>query len=183
MQSSLPGEHQSINASVAKSSALYLKNKGFNDIDQTSIYQGLAKASWPGRLQKLTRGELVAQLPEGSECWVDGGHNAAAGEVLAGWVKAQDKPVHVLCAMSEQKDAPAFLQKLAPVATSLGVTSIPDEPLSMPAMQLFNVARSISSEAKLYDTALDFMQKAPENSILLLTGSLYFAGSILEKNS
>jgi dihydrofolate synthase/folylpolyglutamate synthase len=41
-----------------------------------------ALASWPARLQRL-EGSLSALLPVGFSLWLDGGHNAGAGQALA----------------------------------------------------------------------------------------------------
>ena len=44
---------------------------------------GVMKAEWPARMQRLKSGLLIDMLPEGWELWLDGGHNAAAGEAFA----------------------------------------------------------------------------------------------------
>ena len=40
-------------------------------------------AHWPARLQRLVAGPLHDRLPAGSELWLDGGHNPAAGAPVA----------------------------------------------------------------------------------------------------
>ena len=45
-----------------------------------ALAQGLRAAKWPGRLQRLMRGPLVALLPATCELWLDGGHNPAAAK-------------------------------------------------------------------------------------------------------
>ena len=44
---------------------------------------GLTDVDWPGRLQRLGRGRLAAQLDPGAELWLDGGHNVDGGRILA----------------------------------------------------------------------------------------------------
>ena len=48
-----------------------------------AIEQGLMRAEWPARLQRLTTGKLVALAPAGAELWLDGGHNADGGRAIA----------------------------------------------------------------------------------------------------
>ena len=44
---------------------------------------GIVGAEWPARMQRLTSGELLALAPAGREIWLDGGHNADGGRVVA----------------------------------------------------------------------------------------------------
>ena len=85
----LPGVHQIDNAGLAVMAALSLAEAG---VEEAEIILGLRTARWPARLQRLTRGPLSTRSPPGSELWLDGGHNPAAGEALASSLTAQDDP-------------------------------------------------------------------------------------------
>jgi dihydrofolate synthase/folylpolyglutamate synthase len=50
--------------------------------------------SWPARLQRLEFGPLVNMLPDGSECWVDGGHNPAAARLIADFATITGAAAH-----------------------------------------------------------------------------------------
>lgn len=66
-------------------------------------------AQWPAHLQHLKGGHLSALLPGGSELWLDGGHNADAGVVLADALSAMarkdGKPLTLVWGMLNTKDA------------------------------------------------------------------------------
>jgi dihydrofolate synthase/folylpolyglutamate synthase len=174
---SLPGPHQVGNAGIAIACARIL------GLPMTAIACGLETATWPARLQRLT-GTLARRLPPGWTLWLDGGHNAAAGEVLA--VQAArwtDAPLDLVCGMLKTKDAAGFLRPLAPHVRRLRTISIPGEPNGLPADALAAVARDLGIAAEAapgLDAALDALTKnAPVAGRILVCGSLYLAGAVL----
>ena len=76
------------------------------------IEAGVANASWPGRLQNLSRGRLAALAPRGAEIWLDGGHNEAGGRVLAeamaDFEEKTPRPLVLLYGCLQTKDAAGF---------------------------------------------------------------------------
>ncbi|MES1200774.1 MAG: folylpolyglutamate synthase/dihydrofolate synthase family protein [Pseudomonadota bacterium] len=76
----LVGAHQIENAGLA--CAAFLAPTGLN-ISDDAFAHGVAHASWPGRMQRLTRGRLVDMAkPCHVEVWIDGGHNAHAAQAM-----------------------------------------------------------------------------------------------------
>jgi dihydrofolate synthase/folylpolyglutamate synthase len=73
------GRHQFDNAGTAiaalRAAGLALPARAFE--------QGIVRADWPARMQRLTSGKLLALAPAGSEVWLDGGHNADGGRTIA----------------------------------------------------------------------------------------------------
>jgi dihydrofolate synthase / folylpolyglutamate synthase len=76
---SLQGHHQYDNAGLA-----------FAALDQSpfaippfALRNGMCNIEWPARAQKLKKGPLMRALPGGWELWLDGGHNAGGGLVIA----------------------------------------------------------------------------------------------------
>src|SRR5262249_15181101 len=41
-----------------------------------AAFEAIVNAEWPARMQRLSSGRLIAWGPQGSEIWLDGGHNA-----------------------------------------------------------------------------------------------------------
>jgi len=72
----LYGRHQFENAGVAIAAL-----RGIDELSlpPDAFETGIAKADWPGRMQRLSQGRLVALVPPGSELWLDGGHNPDGG--------------------------------------------------------------------------------------------------------
>lgn len=176
------GEHQRVNGGLAATVAHAIKSRGFPAIHESFVAEGLATASWPGRLQQLSQGPLLDALKENVTLYLDGGHNASAASALADWARMQDKPVYLVLAMSAQKDVEAFLTPLKPVISGLILCEIPDEPFAMPLEQLARAAESLAIAYKTAKTPLDAMQLIPFNSIGLIAGSLYLCGAVLQKN-
>src|SRR5262245_29568385 len=76
----LTGANQIVNAAVAI--AALRKAKAFT-LDDRAFEDGLMTVDWPARLQRLTRGPLVAAAPKDAELWLDGAHNPHAARALA----------------------------------------------------------------------------------------------------
>ncbi len=187
----LRGAHQIVNAALAVACAEQL------EAFRPKIAEGIATAKWPARLQRLTRGPLLDLLGVKSgvgvsedsrwELWIDGGHNAAAGEalaeVLADW---DDRPVHLIYGMLNTKVAEDFVRPIAEKASSLHAVAIPDATASLTAgeakahavAQGFKATASESVESAIADIAARF-----PGGRILVCGSLYLAGHILADNA
>ncbi|OFX14298.1 MAG: bifunctional folylpolyglutamate synthase/dihydrofolate synthase, partial [Alphaproteobacteria bacterium RIFOXYD12_FULL_60_8] len=98
----LIGAHQVRNAALALAAAERLS--GFS-LPPEALALGLTTARWPARLHRLTQGPLVDLLPPEWELWLDGGHNPAAGKVLAQACRAwKDRPLSMVLGMMRDKD-------------------------------------------------------------------------------
>ncbi len=179
----LRGAHQMENAAVALAAADLLH--GFA-LDERARRAGLARAEWPGRLQRLVRGPLAALLPEGWELWLDGGHNAAAGEALARELRAWDeRPLHLVYGMLNSKAAEGFLRPLAPLIASVRAVAIPGEVASLSAEEAAARAAALGLEARpggSVAAAVQGIVEAGGAGRILICGSLYLAGRVLAEN-
>src|SRR5690606_18870863 len=104
------------------------------------------------RFQRLTRGPLVDMLPPGWELWLDGGHNAAAGDVIAATLRAwraqgDALPLHLVFGMLNTKEPVAFLRPLTPLARSLKAVAIPGDHSSLTAAEAAAGAQLAGIEA------------------------------------
>ncbi|MBM3952392.1 MAG: bifunctional folylpolyglutamate synthase/dihydrofolate synthase [Rhodospirillales bacterium] len=183
----LPGAHQTGNAGLAVAALRLLARSGISVAD-TAIAEGLTRVEWPARLQRLTRGPLVAALPPGWELWLDGGHNPAAGEALAAHAAqwARERPMYLVFGMINTKDIAGFLAPLAPFARSARALAIPNEANAVPAETLAQAARGLGLAAETAPDAAAAVAalaaRAPEPARVLICGSLYLAGTILADN-
>lgn len=176
----LIGHHQVINAGAAIAA---LRHLGFDDV---SFEAALTDAYWPARMQRLANGPLIDAAPK-SEIWLDGGHNPAAGLALA---EAMDRlpkrPTYLVCGMLNTKDVGGYLKTLARHAERLYAVSIPDAAATLPASVTADAARSDGMKAEESDSVLaavnDIAASDPEARILIC-GSLYLAGHILQDNA
>ncbi len=180
----LSGAHQIVNAGMAVAAVDALT--GRFAIGDSAIRKGLQSAEWPARLQHLTRGPLVQRLPSGWELWLDGGHNPAAGEVLAETARAwRDRPLHLVVGMINTKDVAGFLRPLAPYAASLTALTIPGNPSAVPPEEIAAASHALGLAARTApdaDAALKHIAATGGTGRVLICGSLYLAGTVLADN-
>ena len=175
----LPGAHQIENAGAALATLRAL------GVDEAAFEAAVTRAEWPARMQRLKTGPLVEAAGE-AELWLDGGHNAAAGQALARHLGSLPKrPTHLVCGMLNTKDISGYLTPLAAHVRSLIAVSIPGEANTLPAEETARQAERAGLSASTADNVLDAVRRiasAAPQARILICGSLYLAGSVLREN-
>ena len=181
----LLGAHQFENAGLAVAG---LRALGFGE---SACRAALTDVVWPARMQRLTRGPLAERMPSGATLWLDGGHNAAAGEALAALAAElaarAPAPLWLIIGLLDTKAVEDFLRPLAPHAEGVVAVTIPDTKAAIPAGELAARARTAGLAAQPATSvaqALDaILARAPTAPLrVLICGSLYLAGSVLQEN-
>jgi len=182
------GRHQFDNAGLAIATLRALETF---KIEPAAFEAGIVNAEWPARMQRLAAGALVEQAPPGCEIWLDGGHNAEGGRVVATALgdleERVSRPLVVIAGMMGNKDAGAFLANFAGLTRHIIAVQIPDREGAMPPDRLADAARALgmrvetsgSVEAALRSLARLAYEVPPR---ILITGSLYLAGHVLSLN-
>ncbi len=175
----LPGAHQLDNAGAALAVLRHL------NMGERACEAAVTSARWPARMQRLETGPLVEAAPQ-AELWLDGGHNAAAGQALGLHLSTLTaRPTHLVCGMLNTKDISGYLTPLARRADSLTAISIPGEANTLPAEETTKAAQAVGMRAGTADSALEAVQgiiaQVPHARILIC-GSLYLAGHILREH-
>jgi len=181
----LIGRHQIENAGIAVAAARHLP--GF-EINEQAIEKGLATVRWPARLERLGPGALHSLTFPESELWLDGGHNPSAAHVLAGAMAELEErvscPLHLIIGMMSNKDAAAFLAPFEGLTEFVATLSIPGQPNAYTADELAAMARHqglFAEPARDLEDAFNLSRGVGQGPIrILMTGSLYFAGKVLE---
>jgi dihydrofolate synthase/folylpolyglutamate synthase len=175
----LPGAHQIENAGAALAALRHL------GAGEAACEAAVTRAHWPARMQRLVRGPLVEVAPE-AEIWLDGGHNAAAGQALGRHLAGLPKrPTHLICGMLNTKDIGGYLGPLAAQAERLIALSIPGEANTLPAEATAEAAQGVGLHAETAGSALDAVRRIAADvpqARILICGSLYLAGGILREN-
>jgi dihydrofolate synthase/folylpolyglutamate synthase len=178
----MAGTHQADNAALA---VAMLRQQTAIHIPEAAMSAAMERTRWPARMQTLTAGPLTKLLPDGSQIWLDGGHNPDAGAAIAKTL-ANGASVHVILGMLKNKDALGFLTPFAPKIATLTAVPIQGHEHHTPG-ELCDIARAnlhIADVRQASDivTALELMagQQAPAN--ILICGSLYLAGEVLRQN-
>ncbi len=179
------GRHQFENAGAAIAAARSLE--GFS-ISEHAIAKGITAAVWPARLERLSPGKLHDLAPEGSEIWVDGGHNPAAGEVvaraLADLEERVSSPIHLIVGMLSTKDAGGFLRHFQGLTELAATIEIPGHAAAYKADELATIANRegiAADPAASLEAAFAWSRERAQGPVrIMVTGSLYLAGQVLE---
>jgi dihydrofolate synthase/folylpolyglutamate synthase len=162
--------------------------RALNDprISEVAIAEGLKSASWPARLQRLDRGKLHDLVTEGTELWLDGGHNPSAGqaiaESLADLSERVEKPLFLVLGMLNTKSASSYLEPFAGLVSGIVTVTIPDEHNALSAEDLAAMARGQGIDAEPAGSiteAISTAAEAAEAPRIVICGSLYLAGHVL----
>lgn len=181
----LAGRHQIDNAGTAIAAASIVFGEA---LTTRALEHGLTHAQWPARLERLAAGGLHAYVEEGTELWLDGGHNAAGGQVIAHALAELDerlpRPVHLIFGMMETKDAHAFIAPFKGLVERVYTVPIPEEPNAFGAEALAEIVRAegfdVVAANSVQEALLHSRAAAREPARVLICGSLYLAGHVLK---
>jgi dihydrofolate synthase/folylpolyglutamate synthase len=182
----LLGRHQYGNAGTAIAA---LRRAGLK-LPNAAYEAGLASVEWPARLQPLSGGALFRELPH-AEIWLDGGHNPAAGvviaEAMADLEERAPKPLVMVSGMLNTKDPVGFFKPFAGLAQRVYTVPVPGSAASRTAEELAAAAEAAGLAAQpmadvpaaLEAIAATRYATPPR---VLIAGSLYLAGTVLAAN-
>ncbi len=183
----LAGRFQLENAGTAIAALRALD--GFN-INEKHIEQAVSEATWPARMQLLDQGPIAAMLPDGSEIWVDGGHNASAGRAVASSLadleERVSRPTVLVLGMLASRIPQDFLKPFEGLVSTIIATPISDEPNAMSAEDLAAAIGEFDMDVKIatgVEHAIALAAESGNPVRVLVSGSLYLAGHVLALNS
>ncbi len=180
----LKGRHQIDNAGNAIATASLI----FGDaLTAAAIERGLTQAIWRARLERLPAGALYAHVGDGTEIWLDGGHNAAGGKAIAQAIAEFEervpRPLHLIWGMMETKDAHAFVAPFKGLVERVYTVPIPEEVNAFGAEELAAIAANEGFEAtaaaSVQHALLQSQAALSRPGRVLICGSLYLAGHVL----
>ena len=182
----LVGDHQILNASMAIALAHAQKAVSIPD---AAIKAGLGWVRWPARLQNLSGSNLHGLLPEGSDLWLDGGHNPAAARVLKSYLRTLDpveRSITLILGMMGTKDAEGFLKPLTGILEQVIAVDIPGEKGAANPSFLAGTATDLGISGVLAKDVRSALAAIAEKAnpmrppFVLIGGSLYLAGRVLK---
>lgn len=183
----LTGRFQMDNAGTAIAALRALN--GFK-LKEEHIAQAVSGATWPARMQLLDRGPIADLLPEGSEIWVDGGHNASAGRAVASSLADLEervpRPTVLVVGMLASRTPRDFLKPFEGLVAKVIATPIEDEPGALSAEDLAAACAEFDVEVEMASSVEHAVSLASDGETpvrVLIAGSLYLAGHVLALNS
>jgi dihydrofolate synthase/folylpolyglutamate synthase len=185
----LPGRHQHANAAAAIRA---VKSAGFR-LTTDSVAKAMKNVSWPARLQRLRTGDLMPFAPVGAEVWLDGGHNPHGGravaEAMAAFEERDPRPLYLITGMINTKDPRGYFEafeglvrKVFTVAIRNSDSGLDPVALASDAAEVGLVAAPAASAAAALSDISAEIEENERPPRILIGGSLYFAGNILEEN-
>jgi dihydrofolate synthase / folylpolyglutamate synthase len=179
----LHGPHQFENAGLAVAAMLTWDGL----LGEEVFAQGVASATWPARMQRLTEGALAGiALKAGAELWLDGGHNPHGARALAATLdtlaRRSPRPVTLICGMLNTKDARGFLKPLAAQAAQFIAVPVRSAAGRAPedlAQQAAAEGLQSSCAASLEEAVRQACAATSPPPRILICGSLYLAGEAL----
>jgi dihydrofolate synthase / folylpolyglutamate synthase len=181
----LPGAHQAMNAALAFA---MLRHQHAVSVPESALKAATGWAEWPARIQRLEAGPLLRLLPEGATLWLDGGHNPAAGETIAAHFREDGMgKLHIVLGMLANKDPAGLLAPFVGLVESVHAVPIDHHDHHLPAA-LAAVAQTLGMRAQAAETALNALRSIAKSADpanpprVLILGSLYLAGTVLEAN-
>ena len=174
----LLGEFQLENVSTAIATARQLTNY---NISEEHIKSGITKIDSIARLQELKSGKLK-NLTKNNLLFIDGSHNPLGAKVLNEYLQSLNCKKHIILGMMANKNHNEYINYFKDIE-SLTIVDIPNQPNAIKGNELMdkiknfkNIKYQASIEKAI--TLID-LQK---NDIILITGSLYLAGEVLNLN-
>ena len=171
----LLGNYQMENAMAVLDIIDFLQRRGFG-ISENAIRAGLARASWPGRFEVLSRDPLLI---------VDGAHNPNGVEALVDTIRAYfpDQKINFVMGVMKDKDYHTMLRLIAPYAARF-ITELPDAHRALRPEALKSEIRAyFDGPVETADSVTAAVERAMElaegsDAITICFGSLYQVAEI-----
>ena len=182
----LKGYYQLENSALALATLHYLKS-----LKNTHLNTFLSDVVWPGRFHYLKRGpihDILTKVNKGNKIILDGAHNPSAAKAVAKEI-ANNKweNTYLILAMQRNKDLIGFMKPFEGLVKKVFVIESNEENFLTPAeikskltARDFDIytKKTVQSAAKTIAKISNVGSKS-----IIITGSLYFIGRILENNS
>jgi folylpolyglutamate synthase/dihydrofolate synthase len=185
----LSGRHQFANAAAAIRG---LRAAGFAP-SEAAIAAGLTAVDWPGRLQRLTTGNLVGLAGDDAEIWIDGGHNPGAGrviaEAMANLEERQPRPLFLVAGMLNTKEPAGFFEAFSGIVKHVYTVPIRSSEAGLDPVALASDAAAaglsaepVSGFEEAFSRIRDTWSDPVRPPRILVCGSLYLVGDVLKAN-
>ena len=172
------GQFQLENVSTAIATLRILKDLKIKD---DHIKKGILKINCIARLQEIKSGKLK-ELVKDHKLYVDGSHNPLGAKVLNEYLESLDCNKHIILGMMANKDHNEYMSFFKDIST-LTTIDIPNQPNSIKGEELKDKLNNFSN-INYKESIEEAIKSIPvkENDIILITGSLYLAGEVLNLN-
>jgi len=150
-------------------------------IKEEHIKSGITKIHSIARLQEINKGKLK-NLVKDNRLIVDGSHNPLGAKVLNEYLESLNCNKHIILGMMANKNHQEYIDYFKNIS-SLTTIDIPNQPSSIKGNELKNkLKRHKNVQYKKSITEAIRSIPVKKNDLILITGSLYLAGEVLNLN-
>ena len=151
------------------------------DVTDENIKSGITKIKSIARLQEIKSGKLK-DLCKNNQLFVDGSHNPLGAKVLNDYLQTLNCKKHIILGMMANKDHQEYISYFKNIS-SLTTIDIPNQPNSIKGEDLKNKLNNLPN-LNYKESVEDALKSisADNEDIILITGSLYLAGEVLNLN-
>ena len=153
-------------------------------INKKIIEKTIPSLAFPGRFNYLKKGRIKKMLHKSELIMIDGAHSPADALNLCKYLKTIKLPKYGIWSMTKNKEPDLFIKELKNVFQKIVTIPIENENGSESAGKLNKIAiknKIVSETAYNLKDALKKISSS-EKKLIVAFGSLYAAGSILNKN-
>ena len=153
------------------------------NIDDEKIKQGITKIKSIGRLQEIKKGKLK-DLVKKNKLFIDGSHNPLGAKALIDYLDTLNCQKHLILGMMINKDHEKYIRYFNKKISSLTVVDIPNQKNAIKRDVLKNKLKLDGIEIQSKSSIEEAINSLPlkNDEIVLITGSLYLAGEVLNLN-
>ena len=173
---------QKKNLGLALAAASKLTNIDIKSFVSKNLHN---KTYFPGRMEKISDGKLGSTIASTNELYLDGSHNEDAASNLNETInQLTNKKLCIILGMINTKDPISYLSKFDKI-DALTVITIPNEESAIDSNELYAGLKKYYENVNRADSiqeALANLNNNYEDARILICGSLYLAGKVLEMN-
>jgi len=173
---------QKKNLGLALAAASKLTNIDIESFVSKNLHN---KTYFPGRMEKISDGKLGSTIASTNELYLDGSHNEDAASNLNETInQLTNKKLCIILGMINTKDPISYLSKFDKI-DALTVITIPNEESAIDSNELYAGLKKYYENVNRADSiqeALANLNNNYQDARILICGSLYLAGKVLEMN-
>jgi len=175
----LYGEFQISNVATAIST---VRNIDKLKISENHIKNGIIKIYSIARLQEIKTGKLK-NIIKNNKLFLDGSHNPLGARVLSQYLDTINSNKHLIVGMMSNKQHQNYFNHFKNKINSITTVDIPNQPNAIKGKDLkdkINGFNKIDYKSSIEDALKSL--KLNDKDVVLITGSLYLAGEVLNLN-
>jgi len=155
-------------------------------LDNQKISKGIKSMQLEARIQHITKGKLLTYIHEDSNTLIiDGGHNEQAGKSLSEYLEKikGKRSIYLVFSMLTSKDLTAYLKNFSSLVTEIKCFKLREN--FYETKDIIKQAKDLGIHANANNSATEAIAQLAiqdPNGIIVVCGSFYSAGKVLEQN-